>query len=55
MILLRHTGDSAVHYAMYTPCGYSDNKLGDTMALMGESACQMCQTEEDMQCRGNDR
>lgn len=38
-----------------TYCRYSDNKLGDTMALMAESVCQMCQTEGDMQCRGNDR
>lgn len=34
---------------------YSDNRLGDTMALMGEGVCQICQTEGDMQCHSNDR
>ncbi len=34
---------------------YSDNKLGDTRALIGESVCQTCQTEGDMQCHSNDR
>lgn len=36
-------------------CRFSDNKPGDTMALMGDSVCDMCQTEGDMQCCGNDR
>lgn len=36
-------------------CGYSDNKLGDTVALMGECVTRMCQSKADMQCCGNDR
>lgn len=34
---------------------YSDNKLGDTRALIGESVCQTCQTEGDVQCHSRDR